>query len=289
LTALCNAKRICNRPEVSVGIEYVVMQKNLLELPAALRWAARQGVSFAIVSHVLPYEEQHAGQSSYSLHSAETLEMFKRYSLEASMQGLDMSKYFDARWKYARDKDEQLLVDLVNAMKTEAGERNLFLDMKKLLMLDARRDDEIREVFRQARQVAEECEIDLQLPEITVSDKRHCSFVEDGGAFVSVEGNLSPCYFLWHRYSCFASGWKQQVTPRVFGNVSDQDIMEIWNSAEYRDFRNQVTAYDYPGCSSCSLAPCDYVQTENFEQDCHIGSVPCGACLWCTGVFQCLS
>jgi len=22
--------------------------------------------------------------------------------------------------------------------------------------------------------------------------------------------------------------------------------------------------------------------------DCHLGEVPCAACMWCTGVFQCL-
>ena len=64
--------------------------------------------------------------------------------------------------------------------------------------------------------------------------------------------------------------------------------MRIWNSPAYRSFRAQVTGYDYPGCSNCSLAPWDYVQTDDFEQDCHIGDVPCGACLWCMGVFQCL-
>jgi hypothetical protein len=31
------------------------------------------------------------------------------------------------------------------------------------------------------------------------------------------------------------------------------------------------------------------VQTEHFEQDCHIKNEPCGSCLWCTGLFQCLS
>ena len=85
-----------------------------------------------------------------------------------------------------------------------------------------------------------------------------------------------------------ASGWRQQVDPKVFGNVTEQDVLQIWNSPAYCSFRAQVTSYDYPGCSNCSLAPCDYVQTEEFEQDCHIGDVPCGACLWCTGVFQCL-
>lgn len=288
LAAVRNAKRVCSRPEVAVGIEYVVMRKNLNELPAALRWAAGQGASFAIVSHMLPYEQQHAEEAAYSLHSAEILEMFRRYSREAQDQGLDMLNYFEARWKYARNPAEQRLVDLVEAMKAEADKRSLFLDMKKLLIVDLHRDDEINVVFEQARHVAEECGIELRLPEISVSAKRHCSFVEEGSAFVSVDGNLSPCYFLWHRYSCFASGWNQQITPKIFGNVLEQDLMRIWNSDDYRAFRAQVTSYDYPGCAHCSLAPCDYVQTENFEQDCHISTVPCGACLWCMGVFQCL-
>ncbi|MBI5485121.1 MAG: SPASM domain-containing protein, partial [Deltaproteobacteria bacterium] len=92
----------------------------------------------------------------------------------------------------------------------------------------------------------------------------------------------------WHRYRCYASGWRQQGAPKVFGNVTGQDLLQIWNSPEFGAFRAQVTGYDYPGCSNCGLAPCDYVQTDEFEQDCHIGDVPCGACLWCTGVFQCL-
>jgi hypothetical protein len=78
------------------------------------------------------------------------------------------------------------------------------------------------------------------------------------------------------------------VQPKVFGNLGDQGILEIWNAPAFRSFRENVLAYDYPVCSSCTLAPCDYVQTDEFEQDCHIGNVPCGACLWCMGMFQCL-
>ncbi len=74
----------------------------------------------------------------------------------------------------------------------------------------------------------------------------------------------------------------------MFGNLGRQGILEIWNDAAYRSFRENVLAYDYPTCAGCTLAPCDYVQTDRFEQDCHIGDVPCGACLWCAGVFQCL-
>lgn len=288
LAAMDNAKRMCNRPDLAVGIEYVVMRSNLGELSSALRWAAAHGASFAIVTHVLPYEEQHASEAAYSLCTAEVIELFKHYTENARKQGLDMKNYLEARWKYTRSVDEQRLVDLVEVMKSEAAKRNLFLDMKKLLMQDVRQADEVAAAFAQAEQVARECGIELRLPDIYLKEKRHCSFVEDGGAFVSVDGNVSPCYFLWHRYSCFASGWKQQVAAQVFGNVARQSVIDIWNSDEYRQFRTQATEYEYAGCASCSLAPCDYVQTDGFEQDCHIGEVPCGACLWCMGVFQCL-
>jgi putative metalloenzyme radical SAM/SPASM domain maturase len=273
---------------VAVGIEYVVMRKNLTELPTALRWASAHGATFAIVTHMLPYEEKHTSEAAYSRCSAEAIELFKLYSTEARQRGLDISSYFEARWKYTRNVDEQRLVDLVEAMKAEAASRELFIDMKKLLMMDICQADQVAEVFARAQEVAQECGIELRLPEIALLEKRHCGFVEEGGAFVSVDGNVSPCYFLWHRYRCYASGWSQQVNPKVFGNVAERDVLQIWNSEEYSSFRAQVANYDYPGCSSCSLAPCDYVQTDDFEQDCHIGNVPCGACLWCAGVFQCM-
>lgn len=288
MAAMENAKRVCGRPDVAVGIEYVVMRKNLAELPAALRWAAAHGASFAIVTHMLPYEAQHADEAAYSLCTAEAIDLFSQYAAAARQQGLEISQYFEARWKYARTPDEQRLVNLVEDMKAEAERRNLFIDMKKLLLMDIRHVDEVAAVFARAEEAARECGIELRLPETRLLEKRHCAFVEEGGAFVSMEGNVSPCYFLWHRYQCHASGWQQQVTPKVFGNVTERDIVQIWNSTAYRSFRTQVTGYDYPGCSNCSLAPCDYVQTDEFEQDCHIGDVPCGACLWCTGVFQCM-
>jgi hypothetical protein len=78
------------------------------------------------------------------------------------------------------------------------------------------------------------------------------------------------------------------VQPKVFGNLEKRGILDIWYDPAFRSFRENVLTYDYPVCSSCTLAPCDYVQTDEFQQDCHIGDIPCGACLWCMGVFHCL-
>jgi putative metalloenzyme radical SAM/SPASM domain maturase len=286
--ALRAAKERCNRSDVQIGIEFVAMQSNLDELPAALRWAAAQGATFAIVTHVLPYDDQHAAEAVFSTCSAEAIELFERYRENATRQGLDISRYFRAKWQFRKDSDELRLVGLVEAMKAEADQRGLFVDMKKLLKLDTDRLTEVSAVFAEAQLVARESGLELRLPEITLRENRHCSFVEEGGAFVSWEGKVSPCYFLWHRYRCYASGWHQQVQHKEFGSLNEQGILEIWNGPQYRSFREQVTAYDYPDCSSCSLAPCDYIQTDQFTQDCHIKEVPCGACLWCMGVFQCL-
>jgi MoaA/NifB/PqqE/SkfB family radical SAM enzyme len=105
---------------------------------------------------------------------------------------------------------------------------------------------------------------------------------------MSWNGDLHPCYFLWHGFTCHLARLVKAVQPRTFGNVADHGLLETWNGAEWRTFRGDVTRYDFPFCYDCNLAMCDYVADGEFEQDCHLSVVPCAACLWCTGPFGCL-
>ena len=144
-------------------------------------------------------------------------------------------------------------------------------------------------MFDEAAAVARAEGLDLRLPEVVPCGDRKCEFVEDGGAFVSWDGRVHPCYFLWHGYRCFINGREKFVLPKVFGDLAENDLLTIWNAPEYAAFRANVLGYDYPFCSDCNLAKCcDYVMAEEFEQDCYINHEPCGDCLWCKGVFQCL-
>jgi putative metalloenzyme radical SAM/SPASM domain maturase len=288
-SALASAKLQTGRSDFRIGVEFVVMQSNLRELPDALSWAASRGASFALVTHVLPYEAKHADEALYGGCTDQALALFDSWKRQAEETGIDVYRYFEVAMKYAKSKEEQRLIAMVDALKAEAESRGILLDLKKLLRLDCRRQEEVAEVFKQAQEVADQLGLDLKLPGVVLNEVRSCGFVEEGGAFIAWNGDVSPCYFLWHRYRCFASGWDQQVQPKVFGNVQEREILQIWNGQPFLSFREGVTAYDYPHCSSCNLAPCDYVQTEQFEQDCHIRGVPCGACLWCTGIFQCLN
>ncbi len=288
LSALKDAKELCNRPEVKIGIEFVAMSSNIRELPATLEWAASRGASFAIVTHVLPYDELHAHEAVFCNITDQALALYNSWRRKAIKAGIDIQRYSEVRWKYARTENEQAIVTMVEAMKAEAEQQGIMLDINKLLKLEHQRLEEITDIFAAAEDVAGKTGLELRLPEVALREQRKCSFVEDGSAFVSWNGDISPCYFLWHRYECFASGWNQTVKPKVFGNLADQDMLHIWNNPEFTSFRKDVLAYDYPSCAGCGLAPCDYVQTDEFQQDCHIRNVPCGSCLWCTGVFQCL-
>jgi len=286
--ALAKARKALGLSEFQIGIEFVVMSSNIEELPGALQWAASRGASFALVTHALPYDAEHADEATYEVCSKEAVELFQHWQNRAKTLSLDLSLYPQTLWKFSKTAEESCIVKLVDEMKDDAEQKGISLDLKKLFTLDLTRLKTITEIFAEAAEIAQKHNIDLRLPELMLKEKRQCEFIEDGGAFISWDGTVHPCYFLWHRYQCFASGWQQTVTPRTFGNLAEKGILEIWNSESYRTFRESVIAYEYPYCASCSLAPCNYIQTDEFDQDCHVKEEPCGSCLWCMGIFQCL-
>lgn len=288
LTALSEARSQTQHSDFQIGIEVVLMRSNMMELPDTLRWAASRGVSFALVTHVLPYDAEHQKEAVYLSCSTEAIALLEKWREIAAADNIEIDKYPEIIWNYSKSPEEQQVVRIVERMKQDAERQNIYLDLKKLFELDTSWLNKVREVFTEAEQVAQEEGIALELPELLLKENRRCEFVEDGSAFISWQGDVHPCYFLWHSYNCFASGWQQTVKPRTFGNLASESLLEIWNAQEFKTFRENVTRYDYPYCSSCGLAPCDYIQTEEFEQDCHISQEPCGSCLWCMGLFQCL-
>ena len=287
-SAITSAKNICSRPDLQIGVEYVVMRDNLEELPAALRWAAARGATFAIVSHLHPYDAQHLHQCAYDTCTDEALSLFHVWSSKAKLAGVEIQRYFELLWKYRKTAEEQRIVHFVESMRAEAQYRGISLDLKRLFAIDYLMIEAVDAEFERAREVAGETGLDLRLPEIVPRGKRSCNFIEQGGAFISWDGRMHPCYHLWHKCHSFANGWQHPVQPRVFGNVMEKGILNIWNSSGFRSYRKNVLTNDYPTCAGCSCSPCDNVCNEVFEQDCYVNSEPCGSCLWGSGVFRCL-
>ena len=285
---LLDAKRNVTASTLRVGIEFVVMRDNLRQLPGVLSWAARHGVTFAVVTHLLPYHQAMAANAAYDANTDSAIALFGQWRERASREGIDLQLYPAVFLKYAKTAGDLKVIEIVESMKTDAVSRGVFLHLEKLFGMSESRAREVQSVFDEARAVAAETGIALELPLAVPKSVRKCDFVEEGAAFVSWDGNVHPCYFLWHHYRCFLDGHEKLVKPKVFGSLFELGILEIWNSPTYRQFRQNVIGYDYPYCFNCSFALCDSVSTDDFEQDCYLNTEPCAACLWCQGVFHCL-
>ena len=289
MSALCEAREA--RPSLHIGIEFVAMRDNLGELSRVIRWGARRGADFMIVTQCLPYDESLVEETAYDPNTDTAVGFFKPWKERAAREGVDIDRYFEILWTYYKSKTEEewRIYDFIEEMKKAASDQDIFINIVELLKRDEDWYEQVARVFASASEVAGEVGLDLTLPEVLPKGERRCEFVENDGMFVSWDGQVHPCYFLWHGYRCYINGREKFVTPKVFGDLSRTAAEEIWNDPAYVKFRRSVAAYDYPFCSDCNLGKCcDYVQSEEFEQDCYINHEPCGDCLWCKGVFNCL-
>ena len=112
----------------------------------------------------------------------------------------------------------------------------------------------------------------------------YCKFVEEGSIAVNWQGEVCPCIPLMHSYDCYIRERKKHIQAYNLGNVSEASIKEIWNSKEFKDFRERLIKFPFSECTQCS--GCERSET-NLE-DCHGNEFPvCGDCLWAKGVIQC--
>ena len=274
--------------DLKIGIEFVLMRDNLAELPEAIRWAGRSGARFAIVTQLLPYLRELVAQTAYDTNTIAAIAVYEQWKAKALQEGLDIRRYLDVFMKIVKTAEEERIVRFVEQMRNDAEAQGITLHVERLLKRDEKWFAYAAGVFDEARQAAQEEGVELTLPGMAPRNTRKCEFVEGDSAFVSWDGNVHPCYFLWHRYACYVGGIEKRVKPWVLGNLRDQNIIALWNDADARLFRERVLGYKFPFCYDCGFALCDYVGDAEFEQDCYIERVPCGSCLWCTGLFQCL-
>ncbi len=286
--SLNQARSIFSDRKIEIGIEFVVMKKNIAELPLIVDWAHQRQVDFIMVSHLTTYETPEEPQTAYLKNSYESLNLFESYREKARLQGLDIMDYERVPWVVRKSQEDKQIINLVAEMKEKAMADDLYLNLYHLMAEPEGEYEQIRQWFNQARQKAEDYGISLTLPEIRPRTKRRCPFVEEDAMFVTWEGQVSPCYFLWHKYTIKRRGSVKHVSPVFFNNVQTVDPRYIWESDEYTSFRNKVVQYDYPNCHAWCDARCDYTLDDPFEQDCYINDIPCCDCHWSLGFLNCL-
>lgn len=287
---LAHASQQTRTTRFRAGAEVVVTRETVSGLPDVVRWAARRGARFILVSHLMPYSGAMHGREAYPSFTDRSLELYFRWRDRAAReQGVNLDDCLNVMWSWAGVGADRRVLPYALGMQEEAGAMDMWLRPPRLARRDQALMDRVDEAFGRAREVAIEEGIDLTLPASKPTFERRCDFVERGTTFVAWDGSVHPCYFLWHRYTCHLDGRAKPVSPMPFGTVNGRGVGPLWDSPEYRAFRDEVLRYDWPYCLDCVMTPCDLIESETFSHDCYGYEVPCGDCPWALGLLNCLS
>lgn len=273
-----------------IGAQTVVSPSNVSLLPEMIRWSADHGAGFVLVSHILPYTRDDAARSLHVMVAERNLRLYRSWQQRFQAQGLDLSQFTQAFYAFVRTPAQQRLVDGVLSMLAEAREQGYEFSLPNVLQVDLERMRRVRDIFHVCDQLARDLGVRLELPTMAAREPRRCAFVAEPSLFVACDGAMTPCYFLWHSYTCWPGGEQVRVRQKSFGRAGRDDVLQVWNSPEFAAFRAHARTELFPRCGDCSLTPCDFVQgyPEPFTRDCYDIPVPCGVCPWSGGGFICL-
>jgi hypothetical protein len=270
----------------------VLQKKTLPQLHDLIAWADEHCVDFIIASHLFSYDGSLTDQSLFNPNSYEATRLFAKWSAEAKAQGVNLEKLSAAQLKFSKSPADTLLVQLGDAMRQEAKEKNLSLHFPNLVAQSSRDRGEVEAHFQEARLSACNRGINLFLPPLyaQVNGQRRCPFIDDDAVFIDKNGKVMPCHFLWHTCPSRVNHSAIQVKKRVIGSILEESLETIWQNAAYAAFRAEAGQNEYAPCWSCTSSPCaDLVNANLLDMnDCYGSHVPCGHCMWSIGWLKCL-
>lgn len=274
----------------SLGLEIVLTRENIQDLPGLVRWGINNGIDYILTSHLLFYGKGAEEQNLFNHHSPEAINLFHKYKGYAAARGIDFIQGIKNFRKYAGTKDNLSFSNLLSQFNTEARERDLQFDFDNLDLILQGKYEETADIFDRAKQTADKHNIDLFLPPLQSLTQRECRFIIENTTFIDANGDVMPCHFLWHTYSCRMLNEDLSIRKRIFGNISNQSLEQIWQSRPYIRFRQEAGQYEYSSCWTCPQGPCPSLVNDEsgYGNDCYGSSVPCGHCQWNLGGIHCL-
>lgn len=276
--------------DFKIGFEIVLTRQTIQDLPGLVRWAADNGISYILSSHLILYDIAAKQECLFNPHPAEALELFYRYCDITTSRGLHFEKELIHYRRHAGTKSSELFTEIMNAMLSEAKQRDIQLNLADLHPQDLKKTQELETVIEKAQLLAKDRGLELFIPPLQATTPRECRFLNDKAAFIAVNGDVMPCHFLWHTYSCQILEETANVTRRSFGNVSHTTLEKIWSGIAYSRFRQEAGQYDFSYCWTCAQGPCTSLLSDDgsYANDCYGSQVPCGHCQWNLGGIRCL-
>ena len=207
------ARQTLRKDNVRLGIEIVLKKDTITGLPQAVDWAIKHGVSFILVSQLMPYSSDMFGAVAYDTNTATAIEIYRKGISEMRRQGIGIGGYYATFMKFSKNESDMKLINIINAITDEADKQGVYLHLENLLKRDEEYFKTVNTIFAQVREPCEQHGIEISMPEAAPRNLRHCEFVEDNALFIAFNGDVHPCYFLWHRFNCYIGGVEQNIKP----------------------------------------------------------------------------
>lgn len=118
-----------------------------------------------------------------------------------------------------------------------------------------RPDPSIARHFEEAEALAKRHGIEFQMPSlIATRERKYCPALTV--CLIDGDGEVYPC---WQYSTDIPFYYHGELTkhkgPLSFGNIAERPLYDIWNSPEYRKFRDDLRDHRfYPECRQCLLA-----------------------------------
>ena len=136
---------------VRLGLEVVLQRKVLHQFHDLVVWAGEHQVDFIIASHLFSYDGSLAEQSFFNPNSYEATELFAKWAAEARVQGVRLADLPAAQLKFSKSPAERLVVQLGEAMRLEAREKNIDYHFANLVAHSDQNMGELAAHFDQAQ------------------------------------------------------------------------------------------------------------------------------------------
>lgn len=285
-----NSAREFASTKFDLGLQIVLTDSTIEDLPSLVSWGAKNEIDYIIASHLIQYDNEVGKQNLFNSHSLEAIQLYKKYHEKAASMGLSFEREFDQYRKTIGTKTNDKFSDLLDLFFKESRQSDIRLNFDHINSMSSIRIEEIRAVLKHAKKIALDNHIEIHLPPLHATPQRECRFLKDKTIFISANGDVMPCHFLWHTYSTQVFNENIQVRKRVFGNLCDQPLEDIWLNKNYKSFRAEAEQYEYSSCWSCPQGPCASLVNDDSEyaNDCFGSKVPCGHCQWNLGGIRCL-
>ena len=278
-----------------VAIESVISKVNLHDLPYLVDFCHEIGISIIYFSHLLPFSQDMHDQVLYIPVSKMGFEIMVDI-VESGWEILNQVILTPKYNKFIETEKHPKIRHIFQSLD-EARKNGIDIDLRKLTPMFQKMPQiqETLQIFDQVRDRADQWEIAVDIPPLFVDhDHRECPFAVRDALFVTVQGDIVPCYNFAHTHTLFIDEHERVEAPHIVGGANiltmPSSITNLLTTSEYQVLaaRLKNLAEKVPWCGECiySTQNCFYVK-DNLT-DCYGNQPGCNECLYSAGFVKCL-